>query len=53
MLVHTGDGGTISGGLIVEALMMGGVEQGVKEDGGHMVSTVVLRLILPTPQCTL
>ena len=43
------DRGTMSGGLIGEALVMGGVESRVKEDGGHMVSTDVLCLDLPTP----
>ena len=36
-----GDGGTMSGGMIAEALVMRWVELGVKEDGGHMMSTVV------------
>lgn len=39
----------MSGGMIEESLMMGWVEPGVKEDGGHMISTVALRLVWPTP----
>lgn len=37
-----GDEGTTSGELIAEALVTGRVELGVKEDGGHMMRTVVL-----------
>lgn len=37
----------MSEGLIIEALVTGGFELGAKEDGGHMMSTVVLCLILP------
>jgi hypothetical protein len=33
-----GKGEIRSGGVVVAALVMGGVEAGVKEDGGHMVS---------------
>lgn len=36
-----GDRGTMSGGIIAEALVMRWVELGVKEDGGHMMSTAV------------
>lgn len=43
------DGGTISGGLVIEALVKGRIEPGLKEDGGHMVSKVVLCLFRSTP----
>lgn len=37
----------MSGGSTVEALVMEGFEPGVKDDGGHMMSSVMVRLILP------
>ena len=46
--MHIEDGGTRSGGSITEALVKARVEPGLKEDGGHMVSTVVLYSFLST-----
>ncbi len=42
-----GDEGIMLGVVIVEGLVMGWLEPGVKEDGGHMMGTVVLGIILP------
>ena len=42
-----GDEGIMMGVVIAEGLMMGWFEAGVKEDGGHMMGTVVLGMIFP------
>lgn len=46
MLTHMGDGGIVVGGMVVEALGIGWSKLGAKEDGGHMMSNIVLRLNL-------
>ena len=47
--MHIGIEGTISEELIVDALVIGGFELGLKEDGGHMMGAVILSLILHIP----
>ncbi len=46
-LTHMGDEGIMLGVVIAEGLVMGWFEAGVKEDGGHIMGTVVLGMIFP------